>query len=1109
MKKSYFFKFFVIAVIAAFVTITSCKDYDDDINKLNTALDALKTEAVAKSELTALQTQLQASISAVQTDLTAAKARLTTLETNGATKAQLDAAKAEILAATVKLDTYNAFKASVDADILKLKADVAKAATKEELTALQTLHNSSLAALKLELGAQIANLEAVLKADILANKTEIAAVKADLQAKYDELSAEIETLKTDLANVTANLAALDQRVTAVRQEMATAIADLSEELQGLIFDVYNSLDKRVTALTFIPDYTSYDGTPLIVVRGITEWAGPKYRPAGTPKTDVYWENIVEGTVYKGITILRYNVSPSNATMSSFEIAELLNKTTLVRSETSKSDFVILSGQATLENGVLSVPVAVEANTYDLEDGSWDYPYADWSQNRTESYGFDQNVSVALQVRNLNAEYDNDEDRLVTSTEYVKADFDLAEGRIALNDKSEKEDGTQLPYDINAATIAGAGYAEDIKLWNGKAQPGSSTGNVLNHTINLNEYVYGVFQDYYSKWVKMNDFGFNDHTFKFRLVSLSSEGVDQSMNYVTLNETTGVIGVKPAAGNLVNAAAVGRTPVVEVTAMVNGKVHAVGFIKILVTDNFDKSDVEFTFNLQDYTLGCNSTFNLTNVDLSTIDFDQVFNHARIQLGKDAFFAEYRQAGLTDAEVWKVPNTSTPANATVGVIGGTAQHVEFGYNMNPVTESTLLSNYINAFISNTAPAGDYTVKTRLKSNGYRPDVVITWKFKVKLPTYSLTANTAILSGGKIVVNPTIQEQGGKTSAAYEALLNNAFMHQSGSFIFTPLLPACETALTPYFVFTGVPAGYHISSNGTEVLQNGTNDLAAVIVQEGGPGKYIIRLNNNAYDSNPWGNYAPLSDASRGLVGKSVSVQPRGYINGMTYNWVNLYNPFNVEFVYPLQLILPTDASVYDQSNSGLNTYTFNPYDPTVALVDWNGAKININTVPGRALIDHYEVGQLPVPGTAILVDWQYAGWNFPGTVRRPGYPQGPFGWWYAPVTTPTVTYNSPFVFDNANVKCNINGSGNIVSDINYPIPAGMQLKIDVVSAGGYVTIVTGNGTINVPTTYAFTWVNSATGAVQNEFKVSVPVSVSHKWGILRGNLVIEVKPGSGNE
>ncbi|MFA6701733.1 MAG: hypothetical protein WCS06_03580, partial [Dysgonamonadaceae bacterium] len=486
MKKSYFFKFFVIAVIAAFVTITSCKDYDDDINKLNTAIDALKTEAVAKSELTALQTQLEASISAVQTDLTAAKARLTTLETNGATKAQLDAAKDEILAATVKLETYNAFKTSVDADLVKLKADVAKAATKEELAALQTLHNSDLATLRLEVAAQIANLEAVLKVDILANKTEIAAVKADLQAKYDELTAQMATLRTDLDNLTANLAALDLRVTTVRQEMVTAINDLDDELSGLIFDVYNSLDKRVTALTFIPEYTSEDGTPQIVVRGITEWAGPKYRPSGTPKTSVYWDEIQEdGVIYKGITILRYNVSPSNASMSDFEIANLLNQTTLVRSMDTKSDYVVLSGDATYANGVLSVPVAVEVNSYDLTDGSWGWIYAANGSNK-------DNVSVALQVRNLNAEYDNEEDRLVTSTEYVKANFDLSEGRIALNEKSEKDDGTILPVDITFATIAGESYSEDIMLWNGKAQAGSSTGDVLNHTINLNDYIYGIF-----------------------------------------------------------------------------------------------------------------------------------------------------------------------------------------------------------------------------------------------------------------------------------------------------------------------------------------------------------------------------------------------------------------------------------------------------------------------------------------------------------------------------------------------------------------------------------------------------------------------------------------
>ncbi len=43
MKKSYFFKFFVLAVIAAFVTVTSCKDYDDDISNLEEKIAGLST----------------------------------------------------------------------------------------------------------------------------------------------------------------------------------------------------------------------------------------------------------------------------------------------------------------------------------------------------------------------------------------------------------------------------------------------------------------------------------------------------------------------------------------------------------------------------------------------------------------------------------------------------------------------------------------------------------------------------------------------------------------------------------------------------------------------------------------------------------------------------------------------------------------------------------------------------------------------------------------------------------------------------------------------------------------------------------------------------------
>jgi hypothetical protein len=74
--------------------------------------------------------------------------------------------------------------------------------------------------------------------------------------------------------------------------------------------------------------------------------------------------------------------------------------------------------------------------------------------------------------------------------------------------------------------------------------------------------------------------------------------------------------------------------------------------------------------------------------------------------------------------------------------------------------------------------------------------------------------------------------------------------------------------------------------------------------------------------------------------------------------------------------------------------------------------------------------------------------------------------------------------------------------------MQLKYGVVESAGFTTVIVGGITVNIPTTYSFTWLNGATGAIANEFKVAVPVSVTHKWGVLRGKLIITVKPGSGN-
>lgn len=1091
MKKKLFFKLFIFAVIGTLVTFTSCKDYDDDISRIDTELSSLKSSALAQADLTALKTQLETSIATVQTDLNAAKAKLTTLEGSAATEGDIDDAKEEILELVVKLETFTAFKEEVEDELATLKADLAKAATKEEVEALEELYDAEISEVKLELAAAIANIEAIQEvvdgnseaitdiysklADQLeaieANADEIAAVKADLQTKYNELAAEIATLKTDLANLTGALADLDDKVDAIKSELDGKINGLTSRvnaIDNLIVNVFNSLDKRVTSLTFIPDYTSEDGTPQIVVRGLTEWKF--YKPASNTNSEIWtvpgwnsnwdenWAALKRGVIYKGVTTLRYNVSPSNVQLTDFEVKQLVNKTSLVRAAGTVSAPIVLAGQATLANGVLSVPVVIEANNYNSADfGTVNAPL--------------NNVSVALQVENINVAMDNNEERIVTSTEYIKANFDLSHARIALNEKSLKTDGTLLPVGFNDTGIAAASYASDISLWNGKSQSGNTT-DVLNHTINLNDYIYGAFDNNFNQLVKMNEFGFNAHTFKFRRVYLQSEGVNQSNDYVTLNETTGVIGVVPANGQ-VNAAAVGRTPIVEVTALVNGKVHAVGYIKILITDNFDDSDVTFEFTLEDYVLGCNSTYELTDVDIAAIDFDRVFNHPRIQLGKDAFFQEYKQNPIVVTAI----TPPTPSTATVGY-NDPSKHVSFKYAINPQTQSVNLYNYLEGNIRNDAPHGTYEVTTRLKSNGYRPDVVITWKFKVKLPTNLwLTPNDVFLSNGIYKVDPTVRRQTPtpKTSTPYEGLLQNAFLHNDLNLNYGILDDdqQCDDFLTPYFVFTEVPAGFTIVQANTptetstfEVRKGGTSGpLAATIYfhntgstnnpkgffQNGG---FYIKLNDNTQGgtTSSVGNYKPLSQAAIDLVAAGwVKVQPKAYLNGQPLNSVELYDPFKVEFTYPIYFNFADKYDIWDQGVGNNQRVTINTTGSSNVLVkDFLHNNIVFGTTTlGRTedLINHYEI--------------DYYTYDLLG-----------------------ATWAPDIKFDVAHVTTSLP---------NGQLPFGMRVKTDPSSGNGVQT---------------FVWENATGGSVQNAFEIYVPVSLEHKWGVLEDRITIVVNPGTGN-
>ncbi|MDI9625520.1 MAG: hypothetical protein QM283_03535, partial [Bacteroidota bacterium] len=157
MKKKLFFKFFVFAVIGALVTMTSCKDYDDDITRIDTGLNGVKSDLT--SQLAAIKTEMNSSVdskvktvadglAAEKAELDKLKAELATLKASAAGDAEIAAlekkiadSKTEIMETVITLEAFNNFKASnatqLDTLTLRVIALEENSATKAEMEALE------------------------------------------------------------------------------------------------------------------------------------------------------------------------------------------------------------------------------------------------------------------------------------------------------------------------------------------------------------------------------------------------------------------------------------------------------------------------------------------------------------------------------------------------------------------------------------------------------------------------------------------------------------------------------------------------------------------------------------------------------------------------------------------------------------------------------------------------------------------------------------------------------------------------------------------------------------------------------------------------------------
>lgn len=877
-----------------------------------------------------------------------------------------------------------------------------------------------------------------------ADKFELNEKLYNLRDVYDELIEITDALDVRLTQAEADIKDLQERVAYIEEVEIPAIWDALSFLYEYIGDVYDNLDHRVASLTFKPENDFGPGlSSLILVRGLSEWEEK------TVEGGFGWQPKASGSVYKGVTWLTYNVSPTNAEID-FSTLELVYTTTTLITRSNGEDLLkIYDGprddlySISYENGLLRVPVLVNQDLYNQSELPTSF-----DANAKES------IKVALRLKNtgytagdlpirpvkedegdpepynipdVNATTrgaSNDvEDRSVVSSEYVTVWFGLFDGAIAKKDASKADQiGVLFPTEIITADFlkkdcSNADYPV-VTLWVGDGKP---------NTVTIADSVLAVIYDQFEKkFFTPESKNFNDHILSYELVDLGNN----ANNWVAFNGANGKIDVS----NTNRPRATGKTLAVLVKAKVGNAVHALGYVRVIIAGP-EKELITITNNLSLNPINpnCNawSEFTVRNT-VSTFINSNIVNKTEVNKKTNisttsAFYQKY-----TEIEI----NSVAVTNSTATLPELTQEELKALINFEYVTSGT---SYIRGTVSNMAPLGEYTVVTTLSSEEYIPDLQVTWKFSLRVP--QLKPSYLLVNGQFIVSLPSASPL---ITASYTGSLNSAFLQQNGQFDYSNLNPngtACPDFITPYFIFKEVPAGYTISEEGTTVSKEGVE--AAVIVEENG--EFSIKLIEGA--------------AAHGLVGNyTLKVEAKGIINEGIYV---TYPAFNVYFQPPLNLVFPTNASF---SN---NQYSFNLYAVGASGADviraWDGLTVPMknNKEHAKLMIDYYGINYL------FDQSYEYAG----------------------------RTLGSPMKLDLENITYASGSSTSFNSQLSDLGPTVTVLQFTANDVEQYYNITT------TPIRYKLRF-NANGASLPGNLRISIPVVMEHRWGYTVENLVIRV-------
>lgn len=335
-KKIFTYLFMGLLAVGATGTVTSCKDYDDDINTNKSAI-----------------TELQKQLTTLQSALDQAKKDAETAHAQYATKGDVESLQKQI----ANLATADALQQAIDQLKALIDTKVDKADYDKKVQEITTTIDGIDSRLN-TLGTSLNDLETAQKAadaNIALQQKTLDELKAALAGKADqaELTKQINNLQSEIDALKGTSTTLDE----LKKQMKT-LSDKVDAFSTQINVLTVFLKHSLASLTFIPDYFT---------EGIEAALVPAYEGIYQVTSDNKAFEQKEKEMLSGYGIARYNVSPTTV--------DLLG---------SKVDFYSLASTVLTRAGQNYVtPVTTELTAAELKenykDGVLTVPFkADWA-----------------------------------------------------------------------------------------------------------------------------------------------------------------------------------------------------------------------------------------------------------------------------------------------------------------------------------------------------------------------------------------------------------------------------------------------------------------------------------------------------------------------------------------------------------------------------------------------------------------------------------------------------------------------------------------------------------------------------------------------------------